>query len=597
MSLRLLLLAVLLVVPCVLSAGEAVADPNERVFFRGRWVSREAQANLEKGLILNQGKWVPEEEFYKAKGWVKYHGAWISPQRLKTIQARQTQVRERVKFASDWKNAWALKTEHFVIKSNVSPQLIEDLGKAMEQCFAELTKVFSAKGNLKSIPIDVFATQEQFIKVSGESGLPASSNTLGYFWWRGDETGIRCFYTGTPEQTMSTLFHECSHLVLHSVCGDGPVPTWANEGLAVFFESAERDDKGMKLQTIPFNRLWHLKQMMKEGDLSLNHLCTVQGVDQYSVEYYPQGWSLIYYLLYAENGKHRTAFNGFFQMLTKGKFDGDGVSMFKKGFGRAPDDFKPEWQKYFTALEPKTTSEFTAAATAAYTNWLDFESAQSFAESALKGMKAKDEKVLLCNARLHLNLGRWEFAPKRKSDEYAKAIDFFEQVFPPIKDGTKPALVLKAKLTPQYATDRLDYAKACIGGGRYEQAQEVIDDLLSKKEYEFNADAYSAYALLSVSAEDPAFRDLEAAKENAAIADDLGADQDNKYVHALIAIAEDRKDKAAKYLSEAASRDEFGFGGRFYRRELSKLIRAVRPAAGGEGGDAPAPKTKAKPKE
>ena len=200
-----LIFAALLLAPLVMSAGEVAADPNEKVYFRGRWVTREAQANMEKGLILSQGKWVPEEEFYKAKGWVKYHGTWISPQRLKTIQARQAQVRERVKFASDWKNAWELRSEHFLIKSNVSPQLTEDLGKAMEQCFAELANVFSAKTKLKSIPIDVFATQEQFIRNSAESGFPSSSNTLGYFWWRGDETGIRCFYAGTPEQTMSSM--------------------------------------------------------------------------------------------------------------------------------------------------------------------------------------------------------------------------------------------------------------------------------------------------------------------------------------------------------------------------------------------------------
>lgn len=208
MSLRPLLLALLLVLPLALTAGEAVVDPTQKVFFRGRWVTREAQTNMEKGLVLYQGKWVPEEEMYKAKGWVKYHGTWISPQRLKTIQARQAQVRERIKFASDWKNAWALKTEHFIIKSNVSPQLIEDLGKAMEQCYAELAKVFSAKANLKNIPIDVFATQEQFIRESAAAQIPVGTNTLGYFWY-GAETGIRCFYTGTPEQTMRTLFHEC----------------------------------------------------------------------------------------------------------------------------------------------------------------------------------------------------------------------------------------------------------------------------------------------------------------------------------------------------------------------------------------------------
>jgi hypothetical protein len=444
----------------------------------------------------------------------------------------------------------------------------------MEQCYNELAKVFGAKTAIKNINIEVYATQEQFMRESAAAGIPMGRNVLGYFYW-GPSTGIRAFYAGTPEQTMSTLFHECTHLVINKVCEE--VPTWANEGLAVFFESALRDEKGMTLETIPFNRLWHLKSMLKRGDLSLNRLCQLSGMREYTGEYYPQGWGLIHFLLYAEKGKHRRLFENFYGALTKKTWDGDSMGIFKKHFGREPEAFYPDWKAYVMAIEPRTAQEFVAAATAAYTDWLDFESAQEFAAKALDLGKGKDEDVLLCNARLHLTLGRWVSEPERKAEHFAKSVEFFEQVFPPVSDDPKARKPTRSrKITPAYAADRLDFARACIGAVRYEQAQDLIEDVLSRKEFEFNAEGYSVLAYLAVAAEDPAFRSIELAKENAKLAEDLGADQENKYVQALICLAENDKSAAAKYLTEAASRDEFGFGGQFFRRELARLTGMSR---------------------
>lgn len=551
-----------------------VADA--KVFYKGRWVSTEFKEKSEQGLVLYKGKWMPEDEMYTAKGYVKHLGTWTSPSRLKAIQKRQQTARERIRFASDWKNAWVYKTEpgHFIITSNVSPELVKEIGLAMEQCYNELAKVFGAKTAIKNINVEVYATQDQFIRESAKDNFNMGRNVLGYFYW-GPSTGIRCFYAGSIEQTLSTLFHECTHLVINKVCEE--VPTWANEGLAVFFESALRTEKGMTLETIPFNRLWHLKSMLTKGDLSLNRLCQLNGMREYTGEYYPQGWGLIHFLLYAEKAKHRKLFESFYGALTKKSWDGDSMGIFKKHFGREPEAFYPEWKTYVMGIEPRTAPEFVAAATAAYTDWLDFESAQEFAAKALELGKGKDEDVFLCNARLHLTLARWVSEPERKAEHYGKSVEFFEQVFPPVSDDPKAKKASKSrKITPAYAADRLDFARACIGAVRYEQAQDLIEDVLSKKEFEFNAEGYSVLAYLATVAEDPAFKSLELAKENAKLAEDLGADQENKYVQALICLAENDKSAAAKFLTEAASRDEFGFGGQFFRRELARLTGMSR---------------------
>jgi tetratricopeptide (TPR) repeat protein len=575
--------------------GDDVQVAKGLVQYKGAWVTKEYAANTDKGLVQYQGKWMSPEDMYKAKGYVKYLGTWISASRLKTIRARQDVARARSKFASDWSNAWVYTTKegHFEIRSNVSQQSVEEIGLAMEQCYAQLANVLSARGKIKLVGVEVYANQQQFMEHSAAAHLPVGDNVLGYFYY-GQNMGIRCFYAGSLDRTLSTLFHECTHLVIHQACGEGvDVPTWANEGLAVFFESAERDEKGLNLQTVPWARLWQLQEIVKQGDVSLDRLCSLQGMRQYTGAYYPQGWSLIYYLLYGQSGKRRQPFEDFYEQLTHGKFDGNGVELFRKSFHSAPDDLKSEWLSYFAKLEPHTTAELVSACTAACTEWLDFDAAKTYADRALASVKSgKDDKVLLCNARLNLTLGQWLGTGAQSTACYAKSVDFFEQLYPPPGKDGKPTLVRSTKLLGvKWALDRIAFAKACIGAKRYEQAQDIIDDILGRKEFECNGDAYSCLALLAVSSDDPAFHDLLVAKENVEIADDLGADQDNKYVHALIEFANGHPDKAAVFLSEAASRDEFGFGGQFYRRELGRLAASVRRATApaGTAPVAPAP--------
>jgi hypothetical protein len=564
-------------------AGEATPKPastpaspdDGKVLHKGRLVTPEEKSKLEQGLVLYEGKWIPEEEWYTVRGYVKHLGMWVKKERLPSIQRRQEQVRERNKLASNWANAWVHNTKqgHFVIKSNVSPELVIDIGLAMELCYKELAEVFNVTKPIQGISVEVYATQELFMSESAKAKIPISATALGYFYY-GPSIGIRAFYAGSLDQTLNTLYHECTHLVINQACGRAP--TWTNEGIAVFFESAQRDEKEIKLDSIPFSRLWQLKRMLQKDEISLNRLCQLQGPEQYTGEYYPQGWGLFYYLFNAEKGKYRRTLGNYFSVLTSKKWDGDNMGLFKKSFGREPQTFYDDWKSYIMAIEPKTTEEYIAATIASFSEWLDFERAQKYAEKALELGKGKDEDVFLCNARLYLTKARWSNSPRQKADNYAKSISFFEMIYPP-KTGDpktwKPAKY--RKMTQAYAAEQLDFARACIGAGRYEQAQDILEELLSKKQFEFNPQVYSMLAYMAVVAEDPAFKSLEVAKENAQLAEDLGADQENKYVRALIAVAEGNKGAAAKLLSEAAARDEFGFGGQFFRRELARLTGGV----------------------
>jgi tetratricopeptide (TPR) repeat protein len=280
--------------------------------------------------------------------------------------------------------------------------------------------------------------------------------------------------------------------------------------------------------------------------------------------------------LYGENGGHRRSFEAFYSSLVGDKYDGNSVATFTRHFGKEPNDLRHKWREFIMSLEPKSTEDLVAAATAAYTDYIDFTSAQNFAAKALEQMKDNDHSVLLCNARLYLNLGRWVSDPELQAMHYAKSVEFFQQVFPEAEPGKRVSK--PRKVTTAFARDRLDYARACVGAVDYERAQDLIEEVLSRKEFEFSAAGYSVMAYLAVMAKDPAFHSLALAKEYAALANDLGADQEIAYVKAQIALAEDRRADAIKLLNEAASRDEFGFGGLFYRREMARLTGETRRA-------------------
>jgi hypothetical protein len=109
-----------------------------------------------------------------------------------------------------------------------------------------------------------------------------------------------------------------------------------------------------------------------------------------------------------------------------------------------------------------------------------------------------------------------------------------------------------------------------MGIGRDEQAQELIGEILAKNPYAANAYAASAY--LAVDAQDEAMRDLAVAKEDVAIARDMGGDQAVLHVQALIALAEGDKAKAGELLKQAAASDGYGFGAAYYRKEYARRM-------------------------
>jgi hypothetical protein len=145
-----------------------------------------------------------------------------------------------------WPKAWEIETEHYHIMGNTSPARLVFQGAYFEGLYRAYSQLYEPERMPPfKFEVHIFDTNDQFKSAAGAWGhnVPSGSGGIvgGFFvsqllsLWVFEEAGR----LGNPDFTVERVSaHECSHQFLHVTCnGSNHVPTWINEGLAVYFES------------------------------------------------------------------------------------------------------------------------------------------------------------------------------------------------------------------------------------------------------------------------------------------------------------------------------------------------------------------------
>lgn len=503
-------------------------------------------------------EWLRGEPLWLAKKWVRYLGRYMPPAERKRLIARRDSMRGQLRARAGWDKAWETKTAHFAIKSNCPVRVVEDLRVAMEQYYTVASRMFNLGSTQARIPVEVFADQDAFITASAEDRIMVHENILGYYVPGKDL--IRCFYAGSLDQTLGTLFHETTHLIVNRFA-KREVPTWTNEGLAVYFEDAERREDRVDPDAIPWTRLWHLHDMLKTGTISLEGTVACSHA-AYTVEYYPRGWSLTHFLMQGGDKKLRKGYETYLLSLKKGG-NASATELFTKGVGRSPSDLQADWEKHVLAIEPRTADELANAAQASLGSYLDPQRGEAYADRAVT--LAPD------NWRCHAALGLVRLAYARLGGKRADAEAAVESFDRAAELANANANSIKGKVKGGQSqsfwtgllVNRL-FALEAAGDG--ERAAAAAGEILEIDEA--NAHAYAVLAVLGA-ADDPA----EAASF-IATARDIGNDHLVRWCAARIAAANGKLPLARTLLDEAAELDRLGLGRAWYPREAERLTKA-----------------------
>ncbi|MCW8130539.1 MAG: tetratricopeptide repeat protein [Planctomycetota bacterium] len=250
-----------------------------------------------------------------------------------------------------WSKALQERSPHFTIITNTNKELAKQMSQALEQQFADFVRRFAIRNEPKApLPVKVFAERAEFKKYSAEHGLPDPERVAGYY--SPTEKEIVLFWSDDTEDVLNTLYHETTHYFVDLYMPKADAPIWMNEGLAVYFETAQFKNGKLETGQIPYGRLLDLQEALKAHK---NHkLSRLLNMDQYgemgyNLLAYAEGWSLVYFFANYQNGRHAQRFGFYMDELRKGRKP---LEAFKNAFQVSPDDIEPIWKDFVLKLKP-----------------------------------------------------------------------------------------------------------------------------------------------------------------------------------------------------------------------------------------------------
>lgn len=265
-----------------------------------------------------------------------------------------------------WDKAWQIKGDCYTINTNLPRDLAEQMSIAMEQMNRFYRKVFKVKelgGNTARVVLNVYRTRAEFDAHEKENGKPVAKEVKGFF--SPGELKVVTYDPRDEGSTLadlwSTLFHESSHQFTHMISAD-LIPAWLNEGTASYFEGARLLPNGAaETNLVPPDRLWELKIHLDEGKPTLKDVVSYFQPGSYPGEYYPFGWSLVYFFLNYENDKSQRIYEPLYRdymaaYKSGGKHDVVGrfvdffVTKAKDPAVKNFDDFEKRWKAWMLDL-------------------------------------------------------------------------------------------------------------------------------------------------------------------------------------------------------------------------------------------------------
>ena len=156
-----------------------------------------------------------------------------------------------------------------------------------------------------------------------------------------------------------TVYHEAFHQYLHAYVGDVQIPIWFNEGMAVYFEGMQRDEKsktkGLSPKLIKRGKIRMVKDAINtRTQIPLETLLKVTHEEFHDKEneslYYSQSFAVMFYFMQLSRGK--AALN----YMKELKKSGDSEAANAKLFGKKMKNLKKieaGWKSYIRKLDTR----------------------------------------------------------------------------------------------------------------------------------------------------------------------------------------------------------------------------------------------------
>ncbi|MBU0638401.1 MAG: DUF1570 domain-containing protein [Planctomycetes bacterium] len=254
------------------------------------------------------------------------------------------------------------ETRYYVIHTDLEPAAVREVTLHLTLLAEEYharTRCFAGRISRK-LPFHLFGKAEDYQRAGGMRG------SAGVF------TGDKLMaVAGRPISSLTwhIIQHEAFHQFVHYVIG-GDIPPWVNEGMAEYFGVALFTGDSYITGLIPprivpvmqqgirENRFSSIRDMMLTDHSLWNAHVTLQS-GQAGANYL-QAWSMVHFLVHADNGKYRETFGRFIRDVSRGQ---QWEQAWLRQFGRGVQAFEQRWRDYWLNLPDNPSEALYAQAT------------------------------------------------------------------------------------------------------------------------------------------------------------------------------------------------------------------------------------------
>ena len=286
------------------------------------WVSPfEARMARERKIWDDRFGWIASDQLGRyEQGERPFKARWLSAE-------REAEIRR------DFANAWEVRTEHYLVRTNQSFERGLDLARKLEvfqEFFRQLLPAFfetpeqlrqmmAGAGGAKPVPkplvVHYYRTRDEYVAAVRKETQQRIEQTRGIFFPR---TGVAHFFHDPEQSDDSTLYHEAAHQLLSGARpahGEIGVENdfWPIEGIACYVESFVPTEGGGGALGVNQRVLAARQHLLQERYyIPYTAFCQL-GMHEYQADpeikrNYAQGAGLVHFFLNHDEGRYRDAF-------------------------------------------------------------------------------------------------------------------------------------------------------------------------------------------------------------------------------------------------------------------------------------------------
>jgi hypothetical protein len=358
------------------------ANPNHQtarerlghMYHDGKWYEKIEEYYTAKGFVKYKDNWIPKEDKQKYEaGLVKLDdGTWVSKTKLEEMRKKREREAKTAPKRTDrkpkkgngskdkkpwkrqkrddafyedfsgevpWANRHRYESNHYAIESNCSMKHIKRYAKMLDLVYQKYCKTFGKPSSPRKCQVRIYARQQQMGRGPGVGGFYGGGR-------------VTCYHGkfGRTGSTQTVLFHECTHQFHDMVAGIRRAQIWFTEGLASFFECSEVDEKGkIHVGVVNKDRLGTVQVGVKKGNYIKLETLLSTPQSGFSGRHYAYAWTVIYFLVYT-NTNNRKLFNRYWTQVCCGSGESRGSPKFKKMIGVPLQDLEECWKEWVQIL-------------------------------------------------------------------------------------------------------------------------------------------------------------------------------------------------------------------------------------------------------